>query len=180
MTSSRKYAVDLDGKRHTAEVGVDGPVLEISIDAGAKAPTTCLPVLGGRALAITIGGHRRVVHLSGADTRGHLRATLDGRPYNLTVIDELRAQALAGPGAAAGSGTLTADIPGLVVDIRVKPGQEVRQGEPLIVVEAMKMQNELTAGIPGTVRRVAVAVGQPVNPGDVLVVISPAPGDGAV
>jgi biotin carboxyl carrier protein len=102
-----------------------------------------------------------------------LRATLDGWPVTLSVMDELCAEALQGPGAAAGSGSLTADIPGLVVDIRVVPGQAVQKGEALIVVEAMKMQNELTAGVTGTVERVAVAVGQSVNPGDILVVITP-------
>jgi len=52
----------------------------------------------------------------------------------------------------------------------------VQRGEPLIVVEAMKMQNELTAGISGKVAKVAVRVGQTVNPGDVLVVIEADPG----
>jgi biotin carboxyl carrier protein len=124
---------------------------------------------------VEVGAARRLVHLSPADAAGGLRATVGGRPVRLAALDELRAQALREAGTGAGSGTLTADIPGLVVEIRVRAGQAVQRGEPLIVVEAMKMQNELTAGIDGEVERIAVAVGQSVNPGDVLVVVTPAP-----
>ncbi len=105
-----------------------------------------------------------------------MAATLEGRPVRLTVMDELRAQALESMGVAAGSGTIAADIPGLVLEVKVSEGQKVHQGEPVIVVEAMKMQNELCAGVTGTVTAVPVAPGQTVNPGDVLVVIEPEPG----
>jgi biotin carboxyl carrier protein len=173
----KTYVVDLDGQRHTAEVASDGHLTELRLDSGESAPASAQPVLGGRALAVNVGGRRRLVHLSASDGRGGLRATLDGRPVALAVMDELRAQALESLGTAAGSGTLTADIPGLVVDVRVTEGQLVHQGEPVIVVEAMKMQNELAAGVTGLVARVAVAVGRTVNPGDVLVVIEPQAGE---
>jgi biotin carboxyl carrier protein len=169
----KNYVVDVDDRRHTAEVARDGERIELRIDGGESVPATSLPVLGGRAVSVTIRGRRRLVHLSPADAKGGLRATLDGWPVTLSVLDELRAQAMQDLGPTAGSGNLTADIPGLVVDIRVTAGQLVQRGEPLIVVEAMKMQNELTAGVTGTVGRIAVAVGQSVNPGDILVVIEP-------
>jgi biotin carboxyl carrier protein len=172
----KNYIVEVDGQQHTAQLASDGHRAELAIDGGEPAPASSVPVLGGRAVAVTVGGHRRLVHLSVADARGSLKATLDGRPVPLVVLDELRAHARQALGAAAGSGTLAADIPGLVVDIRVEPGQAVQRGEPLIVVEAMKMQNELTAGISGKVAKVAVRVGQTVNPGDVLVVIEADPG----
>lgn len=173
----KTYLVDIDGQRHAAEVASDGHLAELRIDGGEAAPASALPVLGGRALAVTVGGRRRLVHLSASDRKGGLRATLDGRPVALSVLDELRAQALGSQGEAAGSGTLTADIPGLVVEVRVAEGQSVRKGEPVIVVEAMKMQNELAAGVTGVVTRVAVAAGRTVNPGDVLVVIEPREAD---
>lgn len=174
MVTRKNYMVDVDGQRHIAEVARGGDRTELRIDGGEPREASALPVLGGRALSVTVGGRRRLVHLSRADARGGLRATLDGRPVLLAAMDELRAQALQGAGAAAGSGTLAADIPGLVIDIRVAVGQAVARGEPVIVVEAMKMQNELTAGVAGVVQKIAVAVGQSVNPGDVLVVIEPA------
>jgi biotin carboxyl carrier protein len=173
----KSYVVDVGDRRHTAEVASDGERVELRIDGGEPTPATSLPVLGGRAVSVTIRGRRRLIHLSPADAKGGLRATLDGWPVTLSVMDELRAQAMHDLGTSAGSGNLTADIPGLVVDIRVAAGQLVQRGEPLIVVEAMKMQNELTAGVTGTVERIAVAVGQSVNPGDVLVVIEPQAAD---
>ena len=84
-----------------------------------------------------IGGRLHLVHLTGLGQPGAVAATLAGRPIALTVMDELHALALESLGDAAGSGTLTADIPGGVVEIKVKPGQQVHQGEPVIVVEAM-------------------------------------------
>jgi biotin carboxyl carrier protein len=169
----KNYVVDVGDRRHTAEVARDGERVELRIDGGESAPAASVPVLGGRAVSVTVGGRRRLVHLSSADAKGGLRATLDGWPVNMSVMDELRAEAMQGLGAGAGTGNLTADIPGLVIDIRVAPGQAVLKGEALIVVEAMKMQNELTAGVTGTVERIAVAVGQSVNPGDILAVIAP-------
>ena len=53
-----------------------------------------------------------------------MQATIDGRPVNLTVMDELKAQALESLGDAAGSGTIAADIPGLVVEIKVDRGPD--------------------------------------------------------
>jgi biotin carboxyl carrier protein len=171
----KTYAVDVDGQRHQAVLAGDDRGTELRIDGAAPLSARARPVLGGRALLVEVDGRRRLVHLSPADASGGLRATLGGRPVRLLAMDELRAQALRDVGAGAGSGTLAADIPGLVVEVRVRAGQEVRQGEPLIVVEAMKMQNELAAGIDGVVERVAVTVGQTVNPGDVLVVVTPTP-----
>lgn len=178
MLIRKSYVVDVGGQRHTAEVARDGDHVELRIDDGGPAPATATPVLGGRAVSVTVGGHRRLVYLSPANAKGGLRATLNGYPVALSVMDELRAQALGslGAGVGAGNGTLTADIPGLVADILVKTGQLVHQGEPVIVVEAMKMQNELTAGVTGLVHKIAVTVGQTVNPGDTLIVFDPQPG----
>ena len=176
MLIKKRYVVNIGGEQHAATIARDGDGVMLELDGAALAPVEAASVLGGRAFAVTIGKVRRLVHLTPADRKGGLRATINGRPVALTVMDELRAQALESLGAVAGSGTLTADIPGLVVEIRVKPGQIVHRGEPVIVVEAMKMQNELCAGVSGTVTTVAVTIGQSVNPGDTLVVIEPEPG----
>ncbi len=68
---------------------------------------------------------------------------------------------------------VTAPLPGLVVDVKVSPGQQVSQGELLVILEAMKMENQIVAPVAGTVRQVYVTKGATVNAGDVLVVISP-------
>ena len=62
-------------------------------------------------------------------------------------------------------------MPGRITLVRVKAGDRVAAGDTLVVVEAMKMENELKASRAGTVRDVRVQPGQPVNAGDVLVVV---------
>lgn len=172
----KRYVLDIEGEQRHAVVARRGEELEISVDDGEPRPVHPLSVLGGRALSIRYDGRLHLIHMS-ADEDGAVSATLAGRPVRLMVMDELRAQAMESQGKAGGSGTLTADIPGLVVGIKVEPGQRVSEGEPVIVVEAMKMQNELCAGLDGTVSEIPVAVGQPVNPGDVLLVVEPDPED---
>ena len=63
-------------------------------------------------------------------------------------------------------------IPGRIVAISVSPGEAVEAGQQLLVLEAMKMQNELRARARVTIGRIAVAVGQTVDVGDLLMVIS--------
>ena len=177
MWMKKRYVLDLDGEQHHAVVARQGARTQVQVtDGGEPVAVDFQFVLGGRAVSVAIGGRQHLVHLSSVGDRGTVAATLAGRPQRLTVMDELRAQALESLGTAAGSGTIAADIPGLVLEIKVRPGQQVRLGDPVIVVEAMKMQNELCAAVDGTVTAVPVAAGQTVNPGDVLVVIEPATG----
>jgi len=60
-------------------------------------------------------------------------------------------------------------IPGVVNAIQVTPGKKVRQGDPLLVIEAMKMQNEILAAAEGVIRSVHVRLGQMVTKGEVLI-----------
>jgi len=76
-------------------------------------------------------------------------------------------------GAAAGQSgrTLVAPLPGRIVKVAVKPGDRVEKGATLLIIEAMKMENEFRAGASGTIAEVRVEPGQAVNGGDVLIVI---------
>ena len=62
-------------------------------------------------------------------------------------------------------------MPGTILDVKVAAGQAVKEGDLLIILEAMKMENEIFAPCAGTISSVAVAKGAAVNPGDVLCVI---------
>jgi biotin carboxyl carrier protein len=86
----------------------------------------------------------------------------------------LRERARRGAGVQAHGGPLEvhAIIPGRVVAVSVKPGETVEAGQQMLVVEAMKMQNELRAPREGTIERVGVEVGQTIEVGDLLVVIT--------
>ncbi|OQB77019.1 MAG: Glutaconyl-CoA decarboxylase subunit gamma [Planctomycetes bacterium ADurb.Bin126] len=70
-----------------------------------------------------------------------------------------------------GTDVVAAPMPGKILSIKVKPGQEVREGDLLLMLEAMKMENEIFCGRPGRVLEVKVAEGAYVDTGDALVVI---------
>jgi biotin carboxyl carrier protein len=76
-----------------------------------------------------------------------------------------------GPAAAAGEVRVTAPMPGRVLRILVKPGDEVAARQGLVVVEAMKMENEIGAPKAGRIKEVAASAGQSVESGRLLVVI---------
>lgn len=75
--------------------------------------------------------------------------------------------------SASAGGELRAPMPGQIVDVRVAPGQAVRKGETLVVLEAMKTQQPFAAPFDGTVARLGVAKGDQVSEGTVLAVVEP-------
>jgi biotin carboxyl carrier protein len=103
---------------------------------------------------------------------------VDGWRFELEVEDASRAELRerAGRGGTAGRHDgpveVRAMIPGRVMSIEVEAGHAVVLGQPLVVVEAMKMQNETRAPRAGVVERIAVAVGQTIEPGDLVVVLA--------
>ncbi|HKO59541.1 MAG TPA: acetyl-CoA carboxylase biotin carboxyl carrier protein subunit [Pyrinomonadaceae bacterium] len=126
----------------------------------------------GGVLLITNG---TTVYRCRIETRreaGKYDVTLRGRSYEITIIDPKR---LRSSENAAGHGHGTAEIvspmPGKVVRLLVAAGDSVEAGAGIIVVEAMKMQNEMKAPKAGVVISISVASGATVNAGDVLAVI---------
>ena len=97
-----------------------------------------------------------------------------GEWYEVVVEDQMRHVIRTHGGAAGGarSRTLTAPLPGKISRVVVRPGDTVQPGDTLLVIEAMKMENEFKAVAAGTVAEVRVAAGQAVNAGDVLVVMA--------
>jgi biotin carboxyl carrier protein len=106
-----------------------------------------------------------------------VEVVVDGWRFELDVEDarraELRRRAtrVADATAASGPTEIRAIIPGRVAAVRVVAGDAVEAGQSLLVVEAMKMQNELRAPRAGTVARVSVGEGQTIDNGDLLVVL---------
>ncbi len=136
---------------------------------------------GGRHQLEEGAARTRVVLEPDAPAPGGVRrreVLVDGFRFLVDIEPEriaaLRERATSGRGAAAHAGPLQvrAIIPGKVVAISVKAGDAVAAGQQLLVVEAMKMQNELRAPRDGTIDRVGVTVGVNIEIGDLLVVIS--------
>ena len=74
-------------------------------------------------------------------------------------------------GATADGTTVTAPLPGNVLSIKVSQGAAVKEGDVLLLIEAMKMENEVAAPCDGTVKQIVVSQGQMVATGDALIVI---------
>ncbi len=106
---------------------------------------------------------------------------VDGVPEEVLVesLEEIDADADNGRGSgsrrprASRPGDVTTSMPGTVVEVLVTEGQSVEAGEPVLVVEAMKMETEIQAPVSGTVRAIHVARGDHVNPDEALVEIEP-------
>lgn len=77
----------------------------------------------------------------------------------------------AAPPKAGDGFQVTAPMPGSVLDVKVKEGDEVKEGDVLLILEAMKMENEITAPVSGVVQNIKVSTGSTVNTGDLVLVI---------
>lgn len=152
----RIYSVDLSE-------GPDG-ALRVRVDGGPERSVRAQR-LGAAEWALVEGGRSQRVALarSGDDWFAQRQgASVHGR-----VVDPRRA-ALAMDGGA-GEGGVATQMPGAVVRVLVAVGDAVRKGQPLVVVEAMKMENEFKAPADGVVEAVHVSAGQSVEAGTVLV-----------
>jgi biotin carboxyl carrier protein len=161
----------------------DGAVLaqrQVLVD-GEPSDATIRPLGAGRYLLRAAGGSSRVV--IEPETRGEVGTRLrevlvDGFRFLVETEPEriaaLRERATSGREASAHKGPLQvkAIIPGKVVAVSIEVGDTVTAGQQLLVVEAMKMQNELRAPKDGTIERLGVAVGVNIEIGDLLVVIN--------
>ena len=148
--------VSLAGRTHRATLGaITGtPLRQLLLDD--EPSTMSVAPLGRGRWALTEHGER--VELEVLDERAHHIRGLTG------TADQQRAAEV-----------LKAPMPGLVVRVQVQPGARVSAGDGLVVLEAMKMENELKASAAGVVRRLRVAAGEAVEKGQVLVEFEDSP-----
>jgi biotin carboxyl carrier protein len=161
------YDVAINGKTHRLELDrtesgwscrLDGHV--IPVDAVLARPDVLSLRIGNRAFEVKC---ERV----GSDTHfwvGSQRFSVEVRDPR-SLRGRVRATNEQGPQK------LTAPMPGKVVRILVVPGSEVEAGAGVLVVEAMKMQNEVKSPKKGTIQKILVGVGAAVNAGDVLAIV---------
>jgi biotin carboxyl carrier protein len=143
------FAVSVDGHVHQVDAArIDGQSLSLILDSAASrdAVVTSDPATGG------------------------LTVSIDGTPIPVALDGRRRGRRDDGH-ASAGPQSIVAPMPGKVVRVLATAGQAVSPRQPVVVVEAMKMENELRAVRQGTVAEVHVREGQSVEAGALLVVI---------
>lgn len=166
-----KYLVDVNGERVT--VTLDGPRAEID---GVPVEASLISVEGTPVRLVRLGEQvHRVIARRGA-SRGQWVLDVDGARVEAEALDE-RMRAIkdltAASAAANGPAPLVAPMPGLVVRVNVSVGDAVSAGQGLVVIEAMKMENELRAAAPGRVTAIRATMGQAVDKGTILVDMAP-------
>jgi len=152
-----RYAITIDGETLHVDAAKSGRTIYSVIEDGRQFEATVDP-RGPRGFDVLVRG--RLFHLEAVDERSRLLAQ-------------------AGKMAAAGPQSVEAEMPGKVVLVSAKPGDAVTEGQGVMVVEAMKMENQITSPIDGVVKEIAVEAGQTVEHGALLFVVEPSPADAA-
>ena len=152
----REIEVDLSG----AEPVVDGVAMRADL----------LPLPGGDLHQLRLNGTSLTVAAERGDPRGRWRLSVGAERIAVDVVDE-RSRAIremTGASPETAEKKVVAPMPGLVLRVLVEAGQAVRAGQGVVIVEAMKMENELKAPADGIVAHVEVQAGRTVEKGAIL------------
>ena len=161
-----KYIVSIAGRE--IEVEVDGDLVTVE---GTTRTTSLRAIPGTPTRQLLIDGRPTALTMRSSG-RGQWSLEVGGDRWDVEVVDERTRHIrtlTAGVERPRGPVTLRAPMPGLVLRILAEPGQEVAAGTGLVVLEAMKMENELKSPAAGTVGAIRVQPGQAVEKGQVLV-----------
>jgi len=162
-----KYVVDVAGR--TVEVELDGDRVRVD---GVEASATLSDLPGTPIVLLTLGSEVHRVAVTRDKARGRYALSVGGRRYQVEALDErtrairMLSAAAAGP---AGPAPLIAPMPGMIVRVNVEVGERVQAGQGLVVMEAMKMENELRTASAGTVKAIRIAPGTAVERGTTLI-----------
>jgi len=182
------YISSVAEKSYTIDTGENSPQREIRIDEKrfdidwqqiatlAMNPQLQSNVGGRYSLLIAGKSYEVLAHrVNKPDVTGYrFEVLIAGQRFEISVEDE-REKVLAGSIHSAHESReamVRAPMPGLVLGLLMAPGSDVEKGQTVVILEAMKMENDLTSPISGKVKEIRVSKGQTVNQGDVLVVVS--------
>ena len=164
-----KLRAEIGGEEKLLELDRSGDDVRARIDGREYDLKVSEPEPG---LFVLRDGARRSVAFVSRSADGSSLVTVDGRTLDVRLTDPKRLRgATSGQEHGDGLAEIKTAMPGKVVRILVTVGDAVAKGDGVIVVEAMKMQNEMRSPKDGTVRTIRPAEGDTVNAGDVLVVI---------
>ena len=173
--SATRLQIAAGGREHAVTIEPDGSGrYTIAIDGGDAVVVDAVAVDQGDATRWSLRDPATglvsavAVALTGT---GDGDAVVDGHQIPVSIVDRRR-RGRRGLGVADGEQRVVAPMPGKVIKVLVRPGDTVAPRQGLVVVEAMKMENELTAQKAGTVTEVAVTEGSSVEAGRLLVVVA--------
>jgi biotin carboxyl carrier protein len=155
------YVVEIEETgKSVYRVSVDGH--EFVVDGKKTGRTNYSLIVDNRSFEIEVD-----------NTGDEYRVLVDGRSYHIHLVDERRVR-VGGNQAGAqmqGRQNVSVPMPGKVIAILVAEGDQVEKGQGLIIVEAMKMENEVHSPIAGEVKEIKVKTGETVEGGAVLLVV---------
>jgi biotin carboxyl carrier protein len=130
----------------------------------------------GDILTVYVNERPYQVQLLAAAAEGPSKVLVDAKEYEVELKGAAaRRRPAAGapkrPAPPGGAGAITSQMTGRIIRVDVEPGRQVKEGDVLLIIEAMKMENEVLAPAAGTVKEVAVAAGARVSEGDLLVIL---------
>jgi pyruvate carboxylase subunit B len=162
-----KYFVRINDDEH--EISLDAAGVHLD---GEDVAAQVMPVDGTPVRMVTIGDEVHRVVVRPGPSRGTYTLWLDGWRFEVEALDERTRAIRELSGASAGPtgpAPLKAPMPGLIVRVTVQPGDQVQAGQGIVVMEAMKMENELRATAAGRVKSILVSPGTAVEKGALLV-----------
>ncbi len=163
-----KLEFEFDGRSVPAEFSFDGDEASLTIDGKTRRAVISEPEPGIYVVLLDDRVYRCTISKSAP---GRIEVGVNDESVSVTVIDRKRYAGAAGGGMSHGRVSLTAPMPGKVVRIMLEAGEPVAAHQGVMVVEAMKMQNEVQSPKEGTVTEIRVSEGQTVSAGEVLAVI---------
>jgi biotin carboxyl carrier protein len=186
-TGGRQFSISLPENGHRQRITLDGKEHEVELTAVGVPGTEGLEGDGPTHFGLLVGTCSRDVYVrsvpSGEDgsSAQTFEVSIAGRTFTIALHDERTSalMGLAGEGHAAGDASIRAPMPGLVSNVLAAEGASVQRGQTIVVLEAMKMENDLTSPRAGIVKSLRVAKGQTVNQGDVLAVVGEPAGTAA-
>lgn len=164
------YRVELERAAQRPESALDDKAScwNIRLD-GRESIADCLRLTDG-SLSLLIDGKSFELRMSPSGET--LTVFIQGKAYECAVRDprSLRSRQRSAV-REGGEQKITASMPGKVVRVLARPGESIKAGQGIIVIEAMKMQNEIRAPKDGTLKSIVARLGKNVNAGEVLAVI---------
>jgi biotin carboxyl carrier protein len=163
-----KYTVIIDGQRIVLEAAKTNlPAVEVEV-GGKRYEVNCKAVEPG---VFWFSWQNRSIELSVTPNGEGYNVSVGNRRFSVEVEDERAALRKISHGSHDGEVELRAPMPGKVVRVLAEQGAEVQMNQGVLVMEAMKMQNEIKSPKAGKVKRLGVTSGAAVNAGDILAVI---------